>query len=58
MHMTIVVVQTTLAIVYYVLWSCFHFSLGRGFFFMLADCCQFVIQFEIFIALSILFRLI
>jgi hypothetical protein len=50
MHMTIVVVHS-------VLWSYFHFSLGRDFFFMLADCCHFAVRSEIFIALSTLFRL-
>ncbi len=57
MHMTIVVVQTVPVVVQSVLWSCFHFSLRRGFFFMLADCCQFVVQSEKFIALTTLFRL-
>jgi hypothetical protein len=52
MHMTIVVVQTIPIVVHFVLWSCFHFFLRRGFFFVLANYCQFVVRSRIFIALS------
>jgi hypothetical protein len=52
MHMTIVVVHS-------ILWFCFHFSFKDGFFFfMFANCYQFDVQFDIFIASSTLFRLI